>query len=366
MGMRASKLNPKNEKIKDEYRVYLKNFRNPKLADETIEQKITSVRMYEECTKYKDFKEFNAEIGITVYEWLKDCDARSIGTALKHADNIREFLKWYFLNHKVPHKKPLEALSALEARDEDRRLANRLTFVEFPNQEEFDKLIDFEEKTPEDKRDRALIVFMLISGARIGAIITSKIDSLDIKRMVYKQDPLEDVATKRSKYIVTKLLMFKKEYFEIIKNWVSYLKSEYNFSDEDPLFPNIKNYAGGITVDKKFTLTENSVNKMLEKRCKQAGIPKYHPHTFRHFSTYCCNERAFNGIQLKALSQNMGHENISTTLEKYANMPAEQYISIIEDMFEKEHDYSDILKNVPLEALCDEIQKRSKLGEGFK
>ena len=62
----------------------------------------------------------------------------------------------------------------------------------------------------------------------------------------------------------------------------------------------------------------------------------------------------------------MGHEHISTTLEKYANMPAEQYIAIIEDMFENEHDYADILRNVPLDTLFAEIQKRSKLGEGFK
>ena len=160
--------------------------------------------------------------------------------------------------------------------------------------------------------------------------------------------------------------MFKKEYFEIIRNWVSYLKTEYHFSDKDPLFPNIKNYAGGITLDKKFTLTENSVNKMLEKRCKKAGIPKYHPHAFRHFSTYCCNERAFNGLQMKACSQNMGHEHISTTLEKYANKPAEEYIVIIEYMFENEHDYADIQHNVTLNALFTEIQKRSKSGEWFK
>ena len=51
----------------------------------------------------------------------------------------------------------------------------------------------------------------------------------------------------------------------------------------------------------------------------------------------------------------MGHEHISTTLEKYANMPAEQYIAIIEDMFENEHDYADILRNVPLDALLAEI-----------
>lgn len=364
--MRQSKLNPNNEKIKDEYERYLKHLRNVKLADDTIQQKITSIRMYEERTKYKDFKEYNAETGIDVYEWLKDSDARSIGTALKHADNIREFLDWYFSNHKVPHKKQQQALSALSAREEDRRLANRQTYVEFPTQEEFDKLIDFEENTPEDKRDKALIVFMLISCARIGAIVTSKISSLDLKKMVYRQDPLEDVATKRSKYIVTKLFMFKKEYFDIIKNWVNYLKTEYHFSDNNPLFPSIKHYAGGISVEKKFVLTENSVNKMLEKRCNHAGIPKYHPHSFRHFGIGCTLEQVSNGLQFKAVSQNIGHENISTTLEKYANMPVDSYITIIEDMFEHNHGYSESLKNIPIEALIAEIQKRSKSGEGFK
>ena len=208
--MKLSKLNANNEKIKDDYKVHLKSLRSNKLADETIEQKLASIRLYEEFTKYKDFKDYDAEIGIAVYEWLKDSDTRSIGTALKHADNIREFLEWYFGNHKVPCKKPIAALSALEARAEDRRLANRQTFVEFPTQEEFDKLIDFQENTLADKRDKALSVFLLISSARIGAILTSKIDSLDIKKMIYKQDPLEDVATKRSKHIITKLLMFKK------------------------------------------------------------------------------------------------------------------------------------------------------------
>ena len=184
--MKLSKLNANNEKIKDDYKVHLKSFRSNKLADETIEQKLTSIRLYEEFTKYKDFKDYDAEIGIAVCEWLKDSDTRSIGTALKHAENIRDFLDWYFTNHKVPHKKQLKALSALEARAEDRRLAVRQTFVEFPTQDEFDKLIDFQENTLADKRDKALIVFLLISSARIGTILTSKIDSLDIKKMIYK------------------------------------------------------------------------------------------------------------------------------------------------------------------------------------
>lgn len=362
--MAKSKLNPDNEKIKDKYYTYLKHMRSVKLVDDSITSIQGSIRKYEELFHYDDFKNFNADKGIEFYSSLKN-EGIQLSTVFKHLHHLQEFLTWYFTNHKVvSSKKKLEYLSTLNPTEEDKRLNNHITYIEYPTLEEFEKIINFEAKDLIDTRDKAILAFLYISCARVSAVATSTIDSVDVNKMVYDQDPLEGVKTKRQKYIVTKLLPFDKKYYEIVKNWINLLKTQENFGNKDPLFPNIKVYANKTLVEKKPLGGEGEYNNLLDKRCKAAGIQKYNPHAFRHFGISQALKYVKTGTQLKALSQNVGHEDISTILEQYAKMKPNRYMQVLDDMINQGLDERPV-SEISTKELMEILSKRIDIEPAF-
>lgn len=349
---KKSKLNAQNLKIQEEYKKFLRYTRQLKLNSDTINSKMVSIRKYDELFKYADYKEFNTEKAITFHNYLINSDL-DLSTVFKHLYNMKEFFHWYFAKHKVSKKHLEEALSALEPSEEEKRLSRRLNYVEYPTMEEYEKIINFEEKNLTDKRDKAIIAFLFISLARIGAVSTATIEAIDIKKMIFKQDPLESIKTKRSKHIITKLLKFDEKYYQIFKDWYNFLVAN-NFSGKDPLFPEIKN----DLLTKKFFGKEIDYNRMLEKRCIAAKTPEYTPHAFRHFGIYQCFGKITNGFQLKALSQNVGHEDVRTILEQYGNMPVNKYTQVLEKMFEVDDIENEHTSKLSTSILLKIVQQR--------
>lgn len=327
-----SEKNAKNEKLKILYEQYLKYRRNNKLKQDTINSKILHIDIYDEFFKYVTFDNYTYEKGIAFYNFLKDKDIMP-ATMFSYLNDVYEFLDWHFRTHRVKNaKKLIEQLDTLKPRDEDIRLSHRLTYVEYPTIETFDKILDFNEVTLQDKRDKAILAFLLISCARVSATATAKIGDIDIDNMVFKQDPLAGVKTKRQKHILTKLLPFDARYTNIFLKWIDYLKTMYNFDENCPLFPKIKMLNKGETILKDFMSGEAEFNKILETRCKNASVQKFHPHAFRHLGIHHALKYVRTGTQLKALSQNVGHEDITNILEQYAKMKPDIYLSVVERM----------------------------------
>lgn len=52
-------------------------------------------------------------------------------------------------------------------------------------------------------------------------------------------------------------------------------------------------------------LSTNYVNKLLERRCRQAGLPHYHPHLLRH--TYATAMRQDHDVEMDLLQRLLGH-----------------------------------------------------------
>ena len=103
---------------------------------------------------------------------------------------------------------------------------------------------------------------------------------------------------------------------------------------------------------------------MLEKRCKQVGIPIYNPHGFRHFGISEAMNRAGTGRQIKALSQSVGHESIVTILQQYANMPVKTYTDILTKVFETAP-ADKKLSEATNQELVAELQRRMNIENSF-
>ena len=89
--------------------------------------------------------------------------------------------------------------------------------------DEFNEIIDFPVNNDIDRRDKALLCFLLLSAGRVDAVRTLSLGALNPKTLDLVQDPTEGVHTKRNKYIIGTLFRFDEVYTDIIRDWLQFL-----------------------------------------------------------------------------------------------------------------------------------------------
>ena len=92
------------------------------------------------------------------------------------------------------------------------------------------------QKTPREKRDKAIFALLCLTGVRVGALISLRIKHVDLVEKSVTQNPRE-VATKFGKSLLT---FFAKGFPEAeagLAGWIEYLEDEALFGPDDPLFP---------------------------------------------------------------------------------------------------------------------------------
>ncbi len=94
-------------------------------------------------------------------------------------------------------------------------------------------------KTDIERRDRALLAFAILSGARDRAIISFRMKHIDIERDLIEHDA-RDVRTKRAKTFTTWFFPVGDDIRQIVVKWVANLRKERGFGPDDPLFPKTK------------------------------------------------------------------------------------------------------------------------------
>ena len=83
-----------------------------------------------------------------------------------------------------------------------------------------------------DRRNRALIAFTLLTGARDGAIVSLKLKHVDFAEGKVVQDARE-VKTKFSKSFTTWFFPVGEEALQIVVQWIEFLTSEKLFGPDD-------------------------------------------------------------------------------------------------------------------------------------
>jgi len=147
------------------------------------------------------------------------------------------------------------------------------------------------------------------------------------------------VETKFSKSIKSVLFNFNSTLVSYVIEWTEYLKAK-GFGSQDPLFPRSKmrqennglSFEESSDVEPIYWQGTGSIREILKKRCQEADLPYFSPHTFRHLAVELAIKNCRTGEQIKAVSQNFGHEYIATTLSSYGNYDQKRLIEIIGKM----------------------------------
>ncbi len=332
--------NIKNEKIKRKYLGWMRDAVG--FSETSISSIEKAIWLYEDFTRNADFAEFSQRKAIGFKKWLSErkhngnpISAVTIYYYLRH---MKRFLTWLSGQPGYKSRINLDNVSYLSLDKKTVREVTSARVVEFPTLEYITRLADsIEIRTEIDQRDRAIIAFLLLSGMRDKAVATLPLGCFDTESLKITQDPKYGVDTKFGKVIPSILLKFDKRLVEYVVEWAIHLKSNKLFSDSDPLFPRskVQQVSGGLAfisreVEPIFWKGTGSIRHILEKRAGKAGLQYYHPHTFRHAAIQLAMRRCHNAEEMRAISQNFGHEHIGTTLLTYGKLDDHRVNEVID------------------------------------
>jgi integrase len=186
-----------------------------------------------------------------------------------------------------------------------------------------------------DRRNRALIAFTLLSGARDDAIASVSLKHVDIERRQLNQDARE-VRTKNAKTMMTWFFPVGQDIEAIFEDWMHFLRTEMLWGSDDPLFPASKIEVGesghfeNCGLDRKHWKSAAAIREIFRNAFRASGLPYFNPHSFRKtLALYGYKKCSSDFEALKAWSQNLGHTQMLTTLSSYGNVPAERQAEIL-------------------------------------
>jgi integrase len=189
-----------------------------------------------------------------------------------------------------------------------------------------------------EKRDRALIAFTLLTGARDGAVASFKLKHIDIDGRSLNHDARE-VKTKFSKTYTTSFFpMLPDELEQIVSDWVDHLRREKLWGLDDPLFPSTMIRVGA---DNKFEASglarkawhnATPIRRIFKAAFARAGLPAFNPHSFRNTLARYGQKVAPDIEAFKAWSQNLGHEKMLTTLTSYGQVASTRQAEIMREL----------------------------------
>lgn len=208
---------------------------------------------------------------------------------------------------------------------------------------------------PSQRRDRAMLAALFLFGVRDGALISLRLKHVDIHCKQVFQDARE-VKTKFSKTSFVDWFPVGDDIERIVIEWIGELRSM-GAADDAPLFPTapFKPWIGRHSIELEFLTTAAPVRQVLRKAAAAAGVPYFKPHAVRSTVAKLCDEWASSLRDMKALSQNLGHEQISTTSKYYGDVEPEVKQELFRKMREKQknpaaRDIGELAERVSLET----------------
>tara|TARA_R110001606_G_scaffold399101_1_gene580712 strand:+ start:2363 stop:3172 length:810 start_codon:yes stop_codon:yes gene_type:complete len=188
-----------------------------------------------------------------------------------------------------------------------------------------------------EQRNRALIAFTLITGARDAAIASMKIKHINLQNKSIFHDARE-VNTKFSKTFTTHFFQVGDNIEKIVVDWITYLKEELLYGNDDPLFPQTNVISGKDRTFKasgfkrEHWSTASPIRTIFKKEFEAAGLPYFNPHSFRNTLVVLGEQRCQSPEDFKAWSQNLGHEGVLTTFYSYGEVQQSRQGEIIQQL----------------------------------
>ncbi len=331
--------NADNERIKRKYFAYLKEARRH--SEATVDAAAKALARFETYTKYRDFKAFHQEQAIAFKRHLAEQNGQRSREKLSKATlyatltQLKRFFQW--LAREPGYKSRIQYSDAeyFNLSGKDTRIATAQREQKAPTVEQVKHVLStMPARTEIERRNRALIAFTLLTGARDSAIASMKLKHVDLTTNSVDQDARE-VKTKFSKTFRTFFFPVGDEIRGIVADWVSYLRQQKLWGNDDPLFPATHVERGASLqfevsgLERKHWSNATPIRRIFREAFAHAGLLYFNPHSFRNTLVRLGQDTCKSPEDFKAWSQNLGHEQVLTTFLSYGEVPCDRQGEII-------------------------------------
>jgi integrase len=331
--------NPDNERIKRQYFSYLKEAK--RYSEATVDAVAKAIHRFEEYTKYKDFKSFHFQQAVAFKKYLSDQKAErsaerlSKSTLYATLTQLKRFFHWLAGQPGYRSRFQYSDAEYFNLSEKDTRIATAQREQRVPTLDQIKHVLNtMPIETEIERRNRALIGFTLLTGARDSAIASMKLKHVDLIGRCVHQDARE-VKTKFSKTFDTFFFPVGDKVVQILEEWITFLRKEKFWGNDNPLFPRTKI---ALTAERQFGATgldtvhwssASPIRDIFREAFIGAGLPYFNPHSFRNTLAQLGEDVCKSPEEFKAWSQNLGHEKVLTTFTSYGKVSCDRQGSII-------------------------------------
>ena len=334
--------NPKNERIKRQYFLYLKEAQ--RYGDASISATAKALARFEAATKYRDFRQFHREQAVAFKRNLAEQSNARTGDRLSKStlhstlQALRKFFLWLAGQPGFRSCMSYSDADFFNVSEKDLRVAKADRGQVTPTLNQIQHLLSvLPYVTDIERRNRALVAFTILTGARDGALASFRLKHVDLTKGHVLQDARE-VRTKFSKTISTWFFPVGNEPLLIVSDWINHLISSMNWGQDDPLFPATRvsvGASGHFEADglaRKPWSSAAPIRAIFRDGFQAAGLPYFKPHSFRRTLVQLGERLCKTPEEFKAWSQNLGHNDVLTTFTSYGDVSLERQAEIIRSL----------------------------------
>jgi integrase/recombinase XerD len=355
--------NPNNERMKRQYLVYLKDAKGQ--SEATLDAVANALARFEAETSWRDFRTFHYHQATAFKSRLATKESETTGKPLSKAticatlSHLKRFFQWLALQPRYKARLRYADAEYFNPTDKDMRVATARRERPFPTLEQVKQVVAImPDGSDIERRDRALVAFILLTGARDGAVASMKLKHIDLIAGRVNQDARE-VKTKFSKTFTTFFFPVGDAVRQIVVDWVIFLREERLWSHDDPLFPATRvgldeagqfNAAG---LKREHWSNAASIREIFRNAFKVADLPYFNPHSLRNTLVQLGQTVCRTPEEFKVWSQNLGHEDVLTTFCSYGAVGTHRQGEIIRSLGEpRPAERSDV------DAIADAVARR--------
>ena len=326
----TAKRHPENEKAKRAYLIFL---RDAKGRDEkSIDQVAAAIDSFDEYNRRRGFAKFHIEQARGFKTHLSARRNARTGAPLSASTvnstlcMVKAFFIWLSGEAGYSRVKQADA-EYFNPPDNLARVATARRHKPCASLKQIRAVLDVMPTTTEiERRDRTLVAFTILTGARDRAIVSFRLKDIDLEHELLEQDA-RHARTKGAKTFTTWFFPVGADIQKIVVDWVTFLRTEKGFGPEDPIFP--KTHVGNGP-DMQFHVdglerapwaNANPVRAIFKEAFALAGLPYFNPHSFRNSLVQLAYDLKLTAEQFKAWSQNLGHDDCLTTFSSYGTLP---------------------------------------------
>jgi integrase len=334
-----SKLNPKNERTKRAYFRHLKEAK--RLSATSVDAAAAAIDRFETYTRHRDLAQFHIEQAIGFKDHLaaqlnpRTKEPLSKATQLHTVSALRTFILW--LAEQPGYRKRIKFSDAdyFNLSLKDTAVAKTVRDIEGPTIEQVRFVLQAMPNASDvERRNRALIAFTLLTGARDDATASMRLKHVDLAAGEIMQDA-RDVRTKASKTILTCFFPVGDDVRKIVVDWIAFLQTERQWGLDDPLFPSTRIECGtsggfeakGLT--RECWKSAAAIRGIFRDAFTAAGLPYFNPHSLRKTLARLAGTCCTTAETFKAWSQNLGHDGVLTTFTSYGQVDRNRQREII-------------------------------------